>query len=119
MNEEWKPCGVSSYQASNFGRIRNSDGKLIALRPNHDGYLRAELYYAPGKKKWFRVNRLVAVAFHSCENPELQTVDHKDANRDNNYAYNLQWTTHRENCRLAAERRKSKRQAIDETGVNT
>lgn len=53
-----------------------------------------------GKQKNCRVNRLVAQAF--IPNPAgLPEVNHKDGNKDNNSADNLEWSTRSANMRHA------------------
>lgn len=50
-----------------------------------------------GKKKTFRVHRLVMMAFKPIENPELMEVNHLDGNKKNNQLNNLEWCTSSEN----------------------
>lgn len=103
MNEEiWKDIegyeGI--YQVSSFGRVRSLDrivvmrngrkrptrGKMLKERPTYNGYVRVQLradndYY---------IHRLVASAF--IPNPDnLPQVNHKDENKRNNRADNLEW----------------------------
>lgn len=48
------------------------------------------------------VHRLVALAF--VHNPDsLETVDHKDSNKENNHYTNLQWMTRKDNHKKAIE----------------
>ena len=62
-----------------------------------DGYLFVHLY-KDGKMKNCYVHRLVAEAYiPNSEN--LPQVDHIDGNKMHNYLNNLQWITHKENCR--------------------
>lgn len=109
--EEWRDIkGYECvYQVSNKGRIRSLDrygkhsentvrklkGQILKPFPVQAGYLAIYLCNKDGKKS-FRVHRLVAFAF--LPNPELkQEVNHKDGNRQNNNADNLEWVTKSEN----------------------
>lgn len=91
------------YQTSNLGRARSLDrwvksksgsvrlckGKILKPGTTKDGYLKVCLC-KNGKKKNFRVHRLVAEAF--IPNPyNLPEVNHKDENKLNNNAENLEW----------------------------
>ena len=46
------------YQASNLGRIRNNNGKIMKQRKDRDGYMIINLF-KDGKLKPHRVRRLV------------------------------------------------------------
>ena len=62
------------------------------------GYWRVGINIGPGK--WINeyVHRLVGLAW--IDNPEnLKQINHKDGNKDNNHADNLEWTTSRQNIR--------------------
>ncbi|MBQ7454449.1 MAG: NUMOD4 motif-containing HNH endonuclease [Selenomonadaceae bacterium] len=91
------------YQISNFGRVKSLwYGRERILQPsvNSAGYLYLVLC-VNGKHIDCNVHVLVAQAF--VPNPDnLPTVNHKDADRLNNCAWNLEWTTPRENVRHAA-----------------
>ena len=97
MREEWKDIEgfEGRYMVSNKGRVKSlnysNTGKegIINAKDNGKGYLRVNLY-KDGKRKWYRINRLVAQAF--LENPyNLPEVNHKDKIRTNNYVENLEW----------------------------
>lgn len=115
MEEIWVPIpGYEDlYQASNLGRIRSVDcvreyfafGKQVQryhkgriLKQKLDGrgfYLQVSLC-KNGKNIICLVHRLVASAF--IENPNnYPEVNHKDENKRNNAAQNLEWCTHEYN----------------------
>lgn len=94
--EIWMPIeGYEDlYEVSNEGRVSSKRG---ILRPvmNNCGYLQVQLW-KDGKRKWFKVHRLVATAFV----PNMfgdDCVNHIDENKTNNRADNLMWCTHKEN----------------------
>lgn len=96
--EEWRdvPGYEGIYQVSNQGRLRNQH-KLLSISVNWDGYHRARLW-KNGKKAQVALHRLVALAF--CPNPEHKPqVNHKDGDRSNCKAENLEWVTNAENQR--------------------
>ena len=119
-NEIWKDIegyeGI--YQVSNFGRIRSLDryitkphprngvltqyrkkGQIIATHPTRNGYINAVLK-KDGKKENHRVHRLVAKAFVPGYFDGAD-VNHKDCNRQNNRADNLEWMTRRDNLKYS------------------
>lgn len=96
--EIWKDIteGNGIYQISNEGRIRNALTSKI-LSPSKSGeYLHIELRY--GINKDYLIHRLVAEAF--VPNPYgFRCVNHKDENKRNNNADNLEWCTYQYNAR--------------------
>lgn len=92
MEEIWKHIEGFNYEVSNYGRVRRIEtGKILKQYENKDGYLRVELR-KKGKRKNYRVHRLVATAFIS--NPEnLPQVNHKNEIKADNTVSNLEWCT--------------------------
>lgn len=97
MTEIWKDiCEYEEYyQISNYGRVKSLlTNKILSGDENSLGYKRVVLC-TPVKKRFF-VHRLVAFHFCNGYSPEL-VVNHKDGNKQNNIATNLEWVTHSEN----------------------
>ena len=94
-NEKWVKIDNFDYYISNYGNVKNKDGKLRKLKMDRYGYLTIGLW-KKGKAKYFTVHRLVAI--HFIENPENKPqVNHIDENKTNNYYANLEWVTVKEN----------------------
>lgn len=108
MQEIWKDVkgyeGI--YQISSLGRLRSLDrivvtkagwtkrhkGVLIKTEcVQNSGYIKVDLH-KNGKAKPYLLHRIVAETF--LENPNsFPQVNHKDQNKLNNCAYNLEWCT--------------------------
>ena len=92
--EKWKPVeGFEGlYEVSSLGRVKSFwFGKERIMKPqkDKDGYLFVYLC-RDGKRKFFRIHRLVAAAF--LPNPEgFEQVNHKDEVKSNNCVENLEW----------------------------
>ena len=80
------------YEISNFGNIRNSKGMTRKLTLGKDGYQRIGLC-KDGKKKYFLIHRLVAIAFIPNDDVSRIFIDHIDRNKINNHISNLRWVT--------------------------
>lgn len=93
MSEQWaKIGGFEGYLISSNGNVAFNDGTTKkALKPyaKDNGYLNVDLY-KNGTRFGKRVHILVADAFVSGKKADY-TVDHKDRNRHNNKASNLEW----------------------------
>lgn len=117
---EWRKVrGYTNYEVSNTGQVRSwhkhkchecfvsvSSVKVISQweskRSDGNTDMRVSLY-KKGKKRNFRVHRLVAKAF--LPNPNrFREVDHLNGNTHYNHTKNLEWVNRIEN-----ERRKRKR----------
>lgn len=93
--ENWKLIdGYNNYEVSDFGRVRNLNGKILNVRVCC-GYNRVRLYSGGiGKNKL--VHRLVAESFISKDDNKI-FINHKDGNKLNNVKCNLEWVNHSEN----------------------
>lgn len=133
--EEWRPitdCG-EVYEVSNYGRVRSKVKEQIGI--GHQFYLLGQYLNTAGypmvvlarrkktaqhKSAHYRVHRLVAEAF--IPNPENKPeVNHKDGDKTNSNASNLEWVTKSENHihshRVLHQRNAGKRVLCVETGV--
>lgn len=88
------------YKISNYGRVKNKD-KILKLYHEPNRYYSIGLF-KQGARKTFRIHRLVAQAF--VDNPENNNeVNHKDGDKTNNNASNLEYVTHKMNSIHAKE----------------
>jgi len=110
--EEWrKVYGYPGYLISSFGRISARKGlhdELFdcILHPTVDahGYQRVILRSSSKRDRSYFVHRLVAIAFLPKPKKHRTQVNHKDRNKSNNCADNLEWCSAHENTRWSAER---------------
>lgn len=94
------------YKVSNKGEVLSvRSGKLLKAGKNSHGYMNVALTQN-GKSKTHKVHRLVATAFIPNLN-NLPYINHKDEDKTNNNAENLEWCTHKYNLNYgtAIERR--------------
>lgn len=123
MNEIWKEIkGYEGlYEVSNTGKVRSVShkiqsygGRYFMTRPLIRktrivaGYVQVDLC-KEGKKHEYKVHRLVAEAFIPHPS-QLRFVNHKDENKINNNADNLEWcdAKYNTNYGTARSRRKEK-----------
>lgn len=112
--ERWKPVPVPEfadlYEVSSRGRFRRIEHvrfskhwgnriipmKILKTSKRKRGYMVIG-FCRNSKKKTFDVHPLVAKAF--VPNPlNLPEVNHKDLDKTNNVAWNLEWSTRKKNC---------------------
>ncbi|HCJ14068.1 MAG TPA: hypothetical protein DHV77_02115 [Erysipelotrichaceae bacterium] len=115
MTEIWKDINGYNgiYQCSNFGNIRSLDryitgkdgkkqfrkGQMIKPILNKNGYLQFALN-KDSKREMVYVHIIVAETF--LKNPDCKkVVNHKDGNKQNNNANNLEYTSYSENNKHA------------------
>ena len=87
------------YQVSDFGRVKNLKRVMSPWSGTTSAYLCVRLYRS-GIQKKFSIHRLVAEHFLKEWDVNLE-VNHKDGNRFNNAAVNLEMCTHRYNMQHA------------------
>ena len=109
QDEQWKPCpgyeGI--YEVSSTGKVR----RVCTTRGSGAGYVLKGLIDGHGYRTYtlrkngvFRsekAHRLVCEAFVPWRTEERRFVNHKNGNKQDNRAANLEWVTHRENIRHA------------------
>ena len=133
--EIWKDIAgyEGLYQVSNLGRVKSLSRrdrlnrviqeKILKPRSNKDGYLIVDLY-KEGKRKTYKVHRLVAQAF--IPNPDNKSqVNHRDEDKTNNKVENLEWMTCKENInygthneRMAKSQTNDKKRSKPIYGIN-
>lgn len=95
-NEVWRRCQYPfvRHEVSNLGRMRHAKRKMV-LKPqnNRNGYLGLVT-----KQGYLYPHKQVALAFCPGWKEGMQ-VNHKDGNKHNNRATNLEWVTASENTR--------------------
>lgn len=107
MQEVWKPVVdyEKLYKVSNLGKIKNAKtDRIRATFEKKNGYVSTTLW-KDGKRTKVYIHRAVARAF--IDNPySFEEVNHKDLNKKNNCASNLEWCSHKENMMHAAKNKK-------------
>jgi len=90
-----------NYLVYEDGRVFSKNIRRF-LKPHDNGHGYHQVFLCKdGKRKQFRVNRLVAQAY--IPNPDNKPeVDHIDKDRTNNDISNLRWVTSSENCQNRA-----------------
>lgn len=91
----WKQY-IDNYYASDYGEIKNiKTGRILKQQISNKGYAKTNIIIN-GKIKTIFIHKVVAELF--IPNPlNLPYVNHKDGNKLNNTANNLEWVTRSEN----------------------
>jgi len=93
----WKQIKDSVYDVSDNGIIRNRiSGKIMKSHLTDKGYVRIGLRIEKNKEKKYRVNRIVAEAFLSNYNDNME-VHHINNIRTDNRVSNLECISSEEN----------------------
>lgn len=113
MGEEWKPAPgfEQDYEVSNQGRVRSHrKGFAQILKPileKWNGYFTVSLFDVNGQMHKVKIHRLVALAF--VPNPHgYPCVNHKDENKTNNHADNLEWCSKAYNTTYGTSRQRAR-----------
>jgi hypothetical protein len=97
---------TKGYQISNYGRVKNSKGRISKEWKNCFGYKNVGI-----NPKIYLIHRLVAQVF--IPNPDnKEFVNHIDGNKENAYVNNLEWVTRSENVQHAYDTGLTKTRAI-------
>ena len=87
--------GYTAYSVDENGVVRNIKSGITLSQQTYAGYKKV-LLWKDGKSKWHSVHRLVATAFiPNAKN--LPCVNHKDEDKLNNSASNLEWCDYQYN----------------------
>lgn len=121
--EIWKPApGFEGYyEVSNMGRVkavgRNKDGAIVPMKKekmmalvNAGQYKRVAIRkgVSNGEQKLIAVHRLVALAFVPNDDPVHKvTVNHKNEDKWDNRAENLEWLSHQDNTNYGTRNEKA------------
>ena len=105
--EEWRPmldpCSgdqVSNRMVSSFGRVMSKTGLITKGTLKRSGYYFTSITCTPVPTRVVAVHRLVAFSFLGRPPCVGSTyVNHKDLDKGNNSADNLEWVSHAENLR--------------------
>lgn len=118
------PSFPSLFVSETGDVLRLSDGQLQPLKPSliSDGYAAV----ATVNKRTCYVHRLVCEAFHgqpfSYRNTkgrmQKAVVNHKDADKTNNHASNLEWTTQQQNVRHTVNQGRMSNRKITSNAVS-
>ena len=95
----WKTSSLNpKYEVNELGQVRHVLRKQI-LSPYqvHNGYYKLTLYTPEGIRRDRYVHVMVAYEFVPGRTEERCYVNHKDFNKANNAASNLEWVSHQEN----------------------
>ena len=95
-NEIWVHLD-DDYDVSCYGRVKHkfkSHYRLISGSLHKDGYIFVTLH---GKQ--YPLHRIVAYLFDNENYSKELVVNHKDGNKQNNFANNLEWVTQQENVK--------------------
>lgn len=96
--QEFIPEVKDYYTITSDGEVfSDNSGKMKTRNKPGAEYQIINFSLLNGKKRTFRLHRLVMMAFNPIENMDEFEVNHKDGNKLNNKLDNLEWCTSSEN----------------------
>lgn len=97
----WKQY-IDNYYASDYGEIKNiKTDRILKQQISNKGYAKTNIIIN-GKIKTIFIHKVVAELF--IPNPlNLPYINHKDGNKLNNFASNIEWCTPSQNTRHALD----------------
>ena len=116
MTEVWKTVRDSwPYEVSDLGRIRRTHGIAGGTHPGKvlkpyqtgrgyredNGYMTVDFHEAPRRRKTVKVHLTVAAAFLPSRPAPWYQFNHRDGDKKNNAALNLEWVTGSDNMKHA------------------
>lgn len=99
--EIWKKIEGFDYSISSFGRVRSDrKNRVLTAKEHQDGYKYQRLWKNGDSTKRL-LHQLVAEYFLPPKPSPAHVPNHKDLNKGNNRADNIEWMTRGENTRHA------------------
>ena len=117
--EVWKTIRGydDKYYISNYGRVKSYYRKkeiILKTSLNSKGYPRVALS-KKGKRQYYLVHRLVAIAFVHNDDPlNKTTVDHINQNKEDAYYQNLRWLSLSDNIKAYYEHKQQEKPKDEE-----
>lgn len=88
--------GLENYYVSNYGKIFNSNKRLLNGYQNQKGYIDVRLLYNE-KNTLFKLHRLICTTFNGYPKDNKNIVDHINKIKNDNRSINLRWVNQKEN----------------------
>lgn len=117
-NEIWQEIENTNgvYYVSNLGRVKSyaaKEAKILRATISEKGYYRLDIIQE-GQRATKFVHRLVAAAFLLPPKSIDMQLHHKDFNKDNNAAANLEWLTVQQHTKKHIEQREKIKNATEQ-----